>query len=166
MLHRVVKCVLNKRAGSWRCDVHRAATNAVGNPHSQRMDRLWSKGLATDTSAPAINSPSPCGSDVCGFSRPDMQSPRKKLKFKCHDAHVFVGTGPVATSSAEEEWGTRFERTSLGRVYHDALKSNSPPKVARGSSAAGLRRSQIKVSACDAPQGTVLMFPHWLQLTK
>jgi hypothetical protein len=108
-----------------------------------------------------------CKSDLCGFTRADMHSPRKKLKFKCHDAHVFVGTGPLASSSDEADWGKRFERTSIGHIYHQAVKVHKPVKIKSAAAVDdGHHETQIKVSACDAPKGTVFIFPHWLQFSK
>lgn len=143
-----------RSSGSWRAVVATAC-----NPIRQR--KLWCRSITSASSPQSTSSPSsPCMSDVCGFTRPDMLS-RKKLKFKCHDAHVFIGTGPVASSSAEEEWGKRFERTDLGHLYKEAVKSSKPKK----GTAQTDECQQIKVSACDAPEGTVFIFPHWLQFS-
>ena len=73
-----------------------------------------------------------------GFDRNEMDT--KPFEMKPYQVHIFLGTGNTS-------WPKKFEHSDIGSRAQDVLASlpKSVPKC--------------KISACDAPIGTVLVFP-------
>ena len=89
-----------------------------------------------------------------GFQRNEMDT--QILEMKPYQIHIFLGTGKGT------DWPKKFESTELGSRAQDAMASLSSSSDKNSSSSSV---PKCRINACDAPVGTVFVFPDRVMYT-